>query len=345
MSNHAWCKDTARDAAVRAAEDGRDRPLPTLGECIERQKQSQTARPCGGTDTASLGGEPSGAVNGMRTERVTLEVEIERGSPPSEWPWSYILSRSDALKLRPGESVRVVEEPHSDYLAQVAMQRDAAIRERDELRKSWLRSEESGTRLLAERNAALDAADGVRKQVAELKDKSHARWVSMNKYLCELSETRCERDEVKARVAELEAASGGGEGEADAWGIVRDGNVESVTHRRFRGEAECCAARLVGTVVPLYRSPPPPRGWLTGEEREAVETARDHFDNDDLGDSECVFIARMMKQILARSTPPEVVLDAFPTDETGEFFSRRDVIAALAAAGVAVKLPPGPEGG
>jgi hypothetical protein len=32
-----------------------------------------------------------------------------------------------------------------------------------------------------------------------------------------------------------------------------------------------------------------------------------------------------------------VVLDAFPTDETGEFFSRRDVIKALAAAGVAVK--------
>jgi hypothetical protein len=31
---HAWCSDPSRDAAVRAAEDGRDRPLPTLGEAI-----------------------------------------------------------------------------------------------------------------------------------------------------------------------------------------------------------------------------------------------------------------------------------------------------------------------
>jgi hypothetical protein len=36
---HAWCHDTARDAAVRAAEDGRDRPLPTLEQCIARLSQ------------------------------------------------------------------------------------------------------------------------------------------------------------------------------------------------------------------------------------------------------------------------------------------------------------------
>jgi len=29
---HAWCSDAGRDAAVRAAEDGRDGPLPTLEE-------------------------------------------------------------------------------------------------------------------------------------------------------------------------------------------------------------------------------------------------------------------------------------------------------------------------
>jgi len=37
---HAWCSDPSRDAAVRAAEDGRDRPLPTLEECIEQVKQA-----------------------------------------------------------------------------------------------------------------------------------------------------------------------------------------------------------------------------------------------------------------------------------------------------------------
>jgi len=34
MADHAWCHDIARDAAVRAAEDGRTEPLPTLEECI-----------------------------------------------------------------------------------------------------------------------------------------------------------------------------------------------------------------------------------------------------------------------------------------------------------------------
>jgi hypothetical protein len=87
-----------------------------------------------------------------------------------------------------------------------------------------------------------------------------------------------------------------------------------------------------------------PRGWLTGEEREAVETARDHFDDDDHGDSECVFIARMLKQILARSTPPKVKKpgrwrdDLYDGDQivVGD---QRDAewLAALAAAGVAVE--------
>ena len=31
---HPWCRDVARDEAVRAAEDGRLGPLPTLEECI-----------------------------------------------------------------------------------------------------------------------------------------------------------------------------------------------------------------------------------------------------------------------------------------------------------------------
>jgi hypothetical protein len=84
-----------------------------------------------------------------------------------------------------------------------------------------------------------------------------------------------------------------------------------------------------------------PRGWLTDEEREAVETARDYFDNEDLGDSECVFIARMMKQILARSTPPEVVK---PNEKHYHHItcSSRDAewIAAIAKAGVPVKEVP-----
>jgi hypothetical protein len=175
-------------------------------------------------------------------------------------------------------------------------ERDAAIRERDELRKSWLRSEESGTRLLAQRNAALDAADGLRK-----------------------------------RVAELEAASGGGEGEVDAWGVVRDGNVQSVTHRSFRKEADRVAEKWGGTVVPLYRAPPQPRGWLTGEERDLIAWIVD-------GDAYTEKAQSIAKGLLARSTPLEVVK---PNEKHYHHItcSSRDAdwIAALAAAGVAVK--------
>lgn len=34
MSEHSWCRDIDRDEAVRAAEDNRTGPLPTLEECI-----------------------------------------------------------------------------------------------------------------------------------------------------------------------------------------------------------------------------------------------------------------------------------------------------------------------
>ena len=178
---HAWCSDPSRDEAVRAAEDGRTAQLPTLEECIERQKQ--TARPCGGTDPAPSRGERGAADTGMRTERITLEVTHNAALSAREWRmWRTIFDP------RYGESVRVVsDEEREAALPDVSDQdgdrvaidwqgltkvlqaeRDAANRERDAARKSWLRSEESGTRLLAQRNAALDDADALRKRVAEL---------------------------------------------------------------------------------------------------------------------------------------------------------------------------------
>jgi len=42
---HAWCHDVARDAAVRAAEDGRTGPLPTLEEAIARAGQFMPPEP------------------------------------------------------------------------------------------------------------------------------------------------------------------------------------------------------------------------------------------------------------------------------------------------------------
>ena len=69
--------------------------------------------------------EPENKGDSMRTERVTLEVTHGNSLSVRDWP---------SLKSVFGESVRVVEEVHFDDLAQLAMERDAAVRERDRLR-------------------------------------------------------------------------------------------------------------------------------------------------------------------------------------------------------------------
>ena len=101
-----WCKDIVRDAAVRAAEDGRDRPLPTLEEAIASPFAEAAER----SSTVSETGETQ---SGIRTERVTLECVHRFGKPPREWDWWRL------MELRPGESVRVVEEPSSDLDSEV----------------------------------------------------------------------------------------------------------------------------------------------------------------------------------------------------------------------------------
>ncbi len=176
---HAWCRDTSRDERVRAAEDGRDRPLPTLEECIETafsagvrdsfRKVEEAWAMIPKSVSASSPVEPENKANGMRTERITLEVTHDWRDSPCDWDWDEML-RFKTNILADHESVRVVDDCCLDRInmGEIIRQRDAAIRERDEIRQSWLRSEESGTRLLAERNAALDAADGLRKRVAEL---------------------------------------------------------------------------------------------------------------------------------------------------------------------------------
>ena len=82
---HAWCTDPGRDAAVRAAEDGRQGALPTLEEAIGEVFPRQEA-------TAS----------GLRTERVTLEITHKSPTSAAEF-----LPRR-LWWDRKGESVRVV---------------------------------------------------------------------------------------------------------------------------------------------------------------------------------------------------------------------------------------------
>lgn len=319
---HAWCRDPSRDERVRAAEDGREGTLPTLVEAIGEVFPKQEA-----------------TVGGLRTERVTLEVTYKWTTPPSLWNWNHVIT-SPMVTLKPGESVRVVEDCCLDRVKKrdVIRQRDAAIRERDDLRKSWLRSEESGTRLLAERNAALDAADGLRK-----------------------------------RVAELEAASGGNHSpdagkmvgqEPVAWGIALNNaiipfeNREDAERRRAESNARIDTAigQNVGDrwkCVPLYREPPHPRGWLTEHERRMlanalstcrVEAKHSYRSGDERAADGYADEAAAIESLLARSTPPEVVHPDCHFDEFSGCSAvhawnicAADFRKALAAAGVTVK--------
>jgi hypothetical protein len=100
---HAWCHDIARDAAVRAAEDNRTRPLPTLGECIDGMFPKSVS--------ASSTADHENKGDGMRTERVTLEITrpaiANYPAPAKQFMWQHLL-RNVVQGER--ESVRVVED-------------------------------------------------------------------------------------------------------------------------------------------------------------------------------------------------------------------------------------------
>ena len=87
--------------------------------------------------------------------------------------------------------------------------------------------------------------------------------------------------------------------------------------------------------VPLYRAPQPALGWLTAEERAAIQRAiSEGFDEE------------VLRNLLVRSSPPEVVLPRQPSCPWGRdrrswddacLAMQREYDSALAAAGVTVK--------
>jgi hypothetical protein len=99
------------------------------------------------------------------------------------------------------------------------------------------------------------------------------------------------------------------------------------------------------TVVPLYRQPPQPRGWLTQEERNALEWWCEK--KGPVAHEQVEAWINSLCNLLARSSPPEVVLPPFKGEMTGGFWALAGYNSAiqvcreaLAAAGVAVKEVP-----
>jgi hypothetical protein len=262
----------------------------------------------------------------MRTERITLEVTVDMRRIFFPGQWHNALRESGALM--PGESVRVVEETHFDDLAQVGMHRDAAIRERDELRMSH-------STVRHHHSLVCEKRDKLQARVAELE--------------AQLESVAC-----RAATAEtaLEAASGGGE--PVTWGVTMPGHetygkypVWSVRHSEDLAKRHYNEDGWIH--FPLYRAPPQPRGWLSGEERKCIEAARTLFGGmSESKDPAKVLlqywvvkeerdrIVSALRRLLARSSPPEVVLESW-REAAGEVVSLDDVCAALSTIGVAVK--------
>jgi hypothetical protein len=365
MADHAWCHDIARDAAVRAAEDNRTGPLPTLAEAIAAVRERRSDH--------TKGEEMS---QGITTERVTLEERItlefsfdhRSNFRPKEWAATFLPGA-----VCQGISVRVVEQAvgsvddrayadrmgcdeERDFANRILAERDAAIREREGLRvkrdelqtgcnrlnaqlakkdspyktalDAAIKGMERAQRerddaineyhsVSAERDAAIRERDTLK---ARLKDSQNCS----GKFWSQILVVASERDKLKARVAELEAASGGGAGEPVAWMCEWTDHV-GLHHTKTDAEDEAN-----GDVVPqpLYRAPPQPRGWLTGEEKAAIRWAMSEgFDEE------------VLRALLARSTPPEVVLPGlFALSLLGDrLLIESQVKEALTAAGVAVK--------
>jgi hypothetical protein len=137
----------------------------------------------------------------------------------------------------------------------------------------------------------------------------------------------------------LPASGGGGEQEPVAWGFTYANGSTDGRFYNSRAAAEEAVPNN-GTVVPLYRSPPQPRGWLTNEERESLwwfaqaEWPRSYGAADRHAD--------IVRSLLDRSTPPKVRLVRHLNlfDHHGDrtdAFDAVEVFAALAAAGVEVK--------
>jgi len=322
---HAWCHDTARDAAVRAAEDNRTGPFPTLEECIamipksvsasctvehENKGDDMTMRDKQAADYRAEQSERE-APAGLRRERVTLEVTYNPNifPPTTRWAWESLLR----LRSNDGESVRVVSDEEREAEA-IGLRRDAAA---------------------------------ARNRVEVLEAGNSAAHKLITSLESQLESVAC-----RAATAEtaLEAASGEADPEdADIGYALRlfvDGR-RVMSHELDRQQASAfviSADHLAKYIRDEYQPPVDeatpaasgggewPRGWLTAEEREAVLWAADAAYNKQHPDED------ILRSLLARSSPPEVVLP-FVDPALARIVYGRDSewLAALAAAGVAVK--------
>jgi hypothetical protein len=316
MSDDEWCRDTARDEAVRAAEDAaavpaiQHRDLPeAVAALTERVARLEAVIPKSVSGSNAEVPENKGGTMpaiGLRTERVTLEVTHRCMYPAAEW----ILEVVQEACSQPGESVRVVDE--ADAASDEVVAHRATLNALQETREYLAAANRGIARLTAERDAALA-------RVEELAAAAPPRDGLTERESAEPSRT-------PSRSCEAAVTDGGPDATAGpvAWGVVNElgKRIAVLDDPPSDGWSGC-------TAVPLYDKPP--RVWLTAEEREAVEEAMVDYGSN-VGDSDCERMERVLRALLAREMPPKVtvppvILGALPRVREQQW------IAAIRAAG------------
>jgi len=351
MSDDEWCRDTARDEAVRAAEDAaavpaiQHRDLPeAVAALTERVARLEAVIPKSVSGSNAEVPENKGGTMpaiGLRTERVTLEVTHRCMYPAAEW----ILEVVQEACSQPGESVRVVDE--ADAASDEVVAHRATLNALQETREYLAAANRGIARLTAERDAAIRERDAARAECERLRACADpfneemaviaawercaitADWPADEPETAVRCAASMEREIVRlrARVAELEAAASA----ATILAKIRDSEWSVASQLAAEANAELSAA-------------PAARGWLTAEERDAVEFARAYYHAQTCGMNEDGGWYRLHKQrqlacesLLARSTPPRVKvphLDDLESDERPVWESAcREWIAAIRAAG------------
>ena len=213
VSLHSWCRDTKRDEAVRAAEDGRQGWLPTLDECI-------AMIPKIGSSTSAPEPENKGDDMGTKRDRQAADYRAE--------------TALEARTSTAGEGLRAAPAASEWRLLELG----EIVKFGDEYLQS----------------------DG---QWQEISLRHQIRAMDVGRF--------------RRRIA-APAASGGGEGEPLAyfvkWGD-KDWAVQDQTFRTLERAQDYIEDEKSEDekpqIVPLYRAPPQPRGWLSDGERTAIE--------------------------------------------------------------------------
>ena len=301
---HPWCSDPARDEAVRMAEDGRQGALPTLEEAIAAITQK-------GNDMAT---------------KAEIQAADYRAEATSE--------RTEGVTERrpPDPRGRGNVTGHADTGANTG--------DRGWHRKQW----DDAVGIICDggswgRGNSFDVA-----KIGALMiwaDKEMRQTVGLRSMLA--AATR-ELDALKDIIIASEAApdaSDAARTKPVAWAILRGGHFIAATVNKIAANESC--KDNGGTVVPLYAAPQPAPGWLTAEERGLIEGMMEsasafpqtmHW-HSGLSVRETLLV---MESLLARSSPPEVVIP-FVDPALARIVYGRDSewLAALAAAGVTVK--------